>query len=187
MAIAGLLPMLDPLAAAAATGIVALTFVRALAHKMSDFSGFRQSVEDYRLLPISLTLPAALLLTGVEGALLLGVLLPWTRLYAAIGAGALLALYGGAMAVNLLQGRRGIDCGCGGVGQPVSWGLVGRNAALIVTASLIAFPVTPRSLNSLDMVAVPVMVAASWLALLIVEQLIRTFAHIRALTERASD
>ena len=183
----GWLPALDPLATAAATGMVALTFIRALIHKIGDFDGFRQSVEDYRLLPASLSLPTALLLTLIEALLLVALLLPWTRLEGAAIAAIMLALYAGAMAINLLRGRHSIDCGCGGVGQPVSWGLIGRNGALIATAALAALPVTPRALGVLDMVAVPVMVAASWLVLLIVEQLVRTFAHMRALAERGQD
>jgi hypothetical protein len=39
-----------------------------------------------------------------------------------------------AMALNLLRGRV-LDCGCGGAPQPLSWGLVVRNLAMVLMAT----------------------------------------------------
>ncbi|MEJ1158325.1 MauE/DoxX family redox-associated membrane protein [Prosthecomicrobium sp. N25] len=180
---AGLSVPLDPLATAAAVGLLVLVFARALLHKAADFAAFRQSVEDYRVVPASVAGPAALALGAAELAVTLGLLLPATRVPAALGAIGLLALYAGAMAANLLRGRTAIDCGCGGPGQPIGWILVGRNAVLAAAAALVLLPVAPRSLGILDMIAVPVMVLATWLVILAVEQLARSFAHIRHMRE----
>lgn len=180
---AGLLLPLDPLVVAAAIGLTVLVFLRALMHKASDFEGFRQSVTDYRLLPDGLAGVAAIGLGVAEAAVVLGLLWPDARSLAAIGAIGLLAVYAGGMAVNLLRGRTSIDCGCGGPGQAISWTLVARNAVLAAVAGLVLLPVAPRALGLIDMVALPVMVLTTWLVLLVVEQLARTFAHIRFLRE----
>jgi hypothetical protein len=183
---AALLP-LDPLALAAAIGLTVLVFARALLHKASDFEAFRQSVEDYRIGPPGLSGPAAIGLGLAEAAVVLGLLLPATRAAAALGAIALLLLYAGAMALNLMRGRTSIDCGCGGPGQAISWTLVGRNAVLAGVAALALLPVAERPLGFVDMVAVPVMVLTTWLVMLVVEQLARSFAHIRHMRESGLD
>jgi hypothetical protein len=174
---------LDPLAVAAAIGLVVLVFARAVLHKAADFEGFVQSVIDYRLLPERFGRPAALSLMAAESAVILGLILPWTRVPAAFGAILLLGFYGVAMAIALAQGRRSIDCGCGGPGQSISWTLVARNAVLAGIAGLTLMPVAPRALGLVDMVAVPVMVMTTWLVILVVEQLARTFDHIRRMRE----
>ena len=55
-------------------------------------------------------------------------LAPWTEAAAAL----LLSVFAVAMGINLLRGRRHIDCGCfqGTLKQPLSWTLVSRNALL---------------------------------------------------------
>ena len=45
-----------------------------------------------------------------------------------------MAVYGGAVAANLLRGRSWIDCGCG-AGESVSWPMVARNGVLAVAAA----------------------------------------------------
>ena len=47
-----------------------------------------------------------------------------------VGGAALLLAYAAVMAINLVRGRRFIDCGCGGAAQPLSLGLVLRNVVL---------------------------------------------------------
>jgi len=73
----------------------------------------------------------------------------------------LLTAFTTAIAINLIRGRRHIDCGCGfsavaGMGasdgntQQLSTGLVIRNIAIIFTASLANAPVSSRELGLLD-------------------------------------
>lgn len=183
---AALLP-LDPLLVAAAIGLIVLVFARALLHKASDFEGFRQTVEDYRVVPAALAGPAAIGLGAVEALAVVGLIVPATREAAALGAIGLLGLYAVAMALNLVRGRTSIDCGCGGPGQSISWTLVARNAVLAAIAGLVLAPMAARPLGVVDMVALPVMVLTTWLVLLVIEQLARTFAHIRALRENGID
>jgi hypothetical protein len=96
--------------------------------------------------------PAAAGFVVGELALALGLWLPALRATCALGAAALLSLYGIAIAINLTRGRRDIDCGCGGpLGrQTLSEALVLRNALLAVAAVAAALPVAPRALGWLD-------------------------------------
>jgi hypothetical protein len=95
-------------------------------------------IANYRLLPAGLVAPAAMLLAPVEllvaAAMLAGVA-PWAQAMAA----ALLLLFAAAMAINVMRGRRHIDCGCGhaALRQPLGWGVVVRNIVL-ATAVLVA-------------------------------------------------
>ena len=70
---------------------------------------------------------------------------------------ALLVLYSAAIAINLLRGRRDIECGCGGAAThvPLSGWLLARNAALMATA--LAVHAAPQALA---------LAAASWPAAL---------------------
>lgn len=119
-----------PLALAAACAFVALLFLRAGLHKLSDMPRFEGVLADYELAPegalraIAFALPVVELLTA--GALAITPL----RGLAAWAAGGLLTFYALVMAVSLLRGRREIDCGCGGAPEPLSWALVARNAVL---------------------------------------------------------
>ncbi|WP_374574447.1 MauE/DoxX family redox-associated membrane protein [Phenylobacterium sp.] len=116
----------------------ALLFLESAFGKFADWRAFEGVVANYRLLPDWAELPVARLLPPVEaaiGALLLaGLLAPWPALAAA----GLLAVFAGAMGINVARGRAEIDCGCGrrGLRQPLGWGRVGRN--LVLAALLLA-------------------------------------------------
>jgi len=62
---------------------------------------------------------------------------------------ALLLAYSAAIALNLLAGRSGIACGCGGPDpeQPIAWWMVWRN--LLLSALFLAV-LAPRSGRALD-------------------------------------
>jgi hypothetical protein len=102
-------------------------------------------------------------LEALTAALLLARAAP--RLGAALGCG-LLALYAGVIAVNLLRGRRDVDCGCAGPAarQPLSGWLLARNGALFGLG--LAGIATPgaRPLQWLDAFTVAVALAAAMLA-----------------------
>jgi hypothetical protein len=126
-------------------------------HKLRDRAGFRAALADHRLLPGRAVPAAAALVVAAEVALALG-LLATPR--AALGAAALLAGYAGAVGVNLLRGRRHIDCGCGGTPQPLSAWLVGRNLVLAAAFAACAAPGDGRALGALDALSVAGSVAA---------------------------
>lgn len=113
---------------------LAFVMARGALHKLKD-PAFEGTLADYRLLPAALLPAAGPALIAAELAAAFALILPAARPWGAALAMALLALYAAAIAVNLLRGRREIDCGCGGPGELISWALVGRNLALIVLAA----------------------------------------------------
>ena len=130
--------------------VLAGLFAIAVIHKLMAPAAFVGTLQSYRLVPESLLVPAA---WGVIGAELIAAL----ALLANSRAGsflalALLLLYSFAISINLVRGRRDIDCGCAGpyVRQTLSYWLVARNA-LFVTAALVTLgPSSGRGLGVLD-------------------------------------
>jgi hypothetical protein len=150
-------PNLDPAVDLVARASLALLLLDAAWHKARRPTLFRAVLADYRLLPARCVGAAAAALTAGEGVLALALGVPGLRVAALAGVAALLALYGAAIAANVVRGRRHIACGCGGPGgeAPLGPALVARNAALVaLAASAAAAPVGPRPLGAQDAVAV---------------------------------
>jgi len=173
------MPALDPLAVGISIGLLVLVFARAALHKIANFAEFRQTIVDYRLLPERLAGPASAALTGAEILAFALLLLPGCRGFGALAAALLLLGYGAAMTINLMRGRKNIDCGCGGPGQSISWALVGRNVLLAGLAAVAAAPVMTRPLGVFDIALMPTVLLAAWLLLLVAERLAQTFSHMR--------
>jgi hypothetical protein len=100
------------------------------------------TIEDYHVLPKVLVGPSAASLPWFElslGFVLLAGVLSAIALWVTA---AVLGLFAGAMAINVVRGRR-IECGCQlGFHNTVSWALVGRNLILAMIAAVAAI-VTP--------------------------------------------
>lgn len=88
-------------------------------------------VANYRLLPKALVRPVAMVLPFVEMTVGIGLTQGHVDLVAPLGI-ALLLIFAAAMGINIVRGRREIDCGCGrsDLRQPLSWLLVVRNLVL---------------------------------------------------------
>ena len=136
-------------------GLAALMAIAAI-HKSSDFGSFVQTLRDYRVLPEALAGWAAALVVALEVSLALALLVPAFASLAALACASLLAVYSAAIAANLARGRRHIDCGCMGPSarQPLSGGLLARNAALIAACGLAALPAAARALTWVDSVSI---------------------------------
>ena len=121
-----------PLLASIGATCVALAFLVAAAGKLRDRDAFEGVVANYRLLPSPAVPIVAAGLPWVEVATGLG-LLAHARAAGVAGV-VMLVLFALGIAINLLRGRREIDCGCGGLsaGQPLSWALVARNVGLLL-------------------------------------------------------
>ncbi len=147
---------MDPAIHVALRLSLALLLLGAFRHKVRDVAGFRAAVADYRILPAwATTAGAALLLVGELG-IGIALLVPGLGGSAALAAAALLTLYSVAIGVNLLRGRRDIDCGCSGPGarRSLGEGLLVRNAVLVGWAALCAVPTSGRPLVWLDALTV---------------------------------
>jgi len=118
--------------------LVALVFLTAAVGKVRHRLAFEGVVANYRLVP-EFAVPAfALLLPPVETAIAAALLFApsfWPEVCAAL----LLMVFAAAMAINIVRGRRHIDCGCfhSALKQALNWTLVGRNVGL---ALLLAVP-----------------------------------------------
>jgi hypothetical protein len=161
--------MSDPVVAAALRLGLCLLLGSAALHKLRDPARFRETLGDYRLLPEAWVAGLAGFVGLAELGLAAGLLVPSLAPSAAIGCVALLALYSGAIAVNLARGRRHIDCGCSGPAQQqtLSGWLLVRNALLIAAAVAAGLPYAPRPwlwLDTLSLGATLLVSSLLWLA-----------------------
>jgi hypothetical protein len=152
----------------ARVGLAALFLAGAL-HKLHDREGFTGTVRDYRILPASFSRLAALGLVTAETAVGVCLLLPGLDPLGSLGAALILALYSGAIGLNLARGRSHIDCGCLGPrrGQPISGWLLLRNAGLGALALLLLLPPAPRAMGWVDLFSISAGLAMTvllWLA-----------------------
>jgi Methylamine utilisation protein MauE len=147
---------LDPAIGWTVVLVLAGVFGAAAVSKLRALDAFVGVVHNFRLVPEPLERPIAYVLPGIELAIAVGVLVSATRATAALAAAILLALFAGAMAINLLRGRRDIDCGCFAtvLRQHLSWPLVLRNLLLAGLALSLVPGFTARSLGWLDLVTV---------------------------------
>lgn len=110
---------------------LALLWFAAAWYKLRDSAGFQAALAAYQLLPPAAVRYLAHSIPWLEALLAVSLLLPGAQGIAAGASAIVLVLHGMAMAINLLRGAVGIDCGCGGGrAQPISWRLVIRNLLL---------------------------------------------------------
>lgn len=156
--------MIDPLLLRIISLGFASLFLLAAAHKLGDRAHFRASFLAYEVVPPALSgllvrlIPLLELAVGIGyfGYGLFGIGFMPIPL---IGA-ALLTSYTTAIGINLLRGRNYIDCGCSFSrgdtaasvrgAQQISWGLMLRNALLIILALVGALPAGTRPLHLVD-------------------------------------
>jgi hypothetical protein len=140
----------DPAVHALFCASLALLFAFAAAHKLRAPRAFAAALAEYRVVPDAASLPLGLALAAGELALALALLAPVLSRAAALGAALLLALYAGAIAIDLARGLDDFDCGCGLAPRPLGPGLVARNALLAAGALVAVLPVTSRALGPVD-------------------------------------
>jgi uncharacterized membrane protein YphA (DoxX/SURF4 family) len=143
---------LDPLVAWILRTALATLFAVAALHKIRDPRAFLETFSEYEILPRMLIVPGATALVVSEAALAVGLLADYDGVGFGLAAVSLLSIYALAISVNLMRGRRDIDCGCLGPAgrQPLSSGLVVRNGLLAAAAAATCLPVSDRNLNVVD-------------------------------------
>jgi hypothetical protein len=115
--------------------------------KARDPVKFRQAVEGYQVAPRALAKPLAKAIIVTEGVIALWLAIGWEPIGAKVAVAGLLGVFSGAVGINLLRGRRHIDCGCMLLGARKTIGpwLLVRNLILMLLVALL--PLT----NALDM------------------------------------
>ncbi len=141
---------MDPVLHLALRVPLALLFAAAAVHKLRDPTAFRAALGAYRLVP-PWCAPAIVALE-----VLVAVALCVPGRLGPVAAAALLLAYAAAIAVNLVRGRRDIDCGCAGPSarRPIGWSLVARNAVLAGLACGGLTAIETRPLHWIDAVTV---------------------------------
>jgi hypothetical protein len=147
---------MDPVLDAMLRSALVLLFLSAAAHKLRAPATFRAQLTAYRLVPERATGAAAAAVVAGELATGFALVLPPLRASAGGAALGLLCAYSGAIALNLVRGRRHIDCGCSGAAlrQPLSPWLLARNALLAGSAGACLAPTGERALVWVDSVTV---------------------------------
>ncbi len=177
----------DPAAVGAIVGALALILFAATWHKLSEPEVFAGALQAYELVPRWAVVPVARLLPLTEIAIGIGMLVPLARQFALLALALLLMVYTAAIGINILRGRRQIDCGCGGEAQTLSWGLVVRNAVLAVAAVLVSGPTSDRDLEWLDAVTLLGGVLAFYGLYLLFDELLRQFSRVAGLRARTNE
>jgi hypothetical protein len=148
--------LLDPVVGYFIVFGIALLLALAGSHKLRNLAAFAEVFTAYRVLPEPLARRSACLIPGMELAIALA--LPWEarRPWALIGAIALLIGYAAGISLNLVRGRRELDCGCGATGDRRSiapW-MAWRNLVLALALAVAALPWIARPLTGLDVLTV---------------------------------
>lgn len=179
---------LDPAVRLTLRAALALLFVWAASHKLRDREGFRAALVNYALAPQRWLRSVSMLLVGLELSVAVGLCIPGVAATAACAAAGLLALYAGAIGINLIRGRRDIDCGCAGPmrRQPISAALVLRNIVLASAALACAWPASSRGFTWIDGITVFASVATLVLLYAAVDGLLVTAPQLRTLSRATS-
>lgn len=169
---------LASLASVTITGLLAIILARAAWHKVDRFLETVGFAQGYGLVSDDRAAPVVRALTAIEALTVAALLLPGLRLAGALSAATLFAGYGLLMALALRQGRRQIDCGCGGAPQIVSAFTLARNATLtglaLVLAGLPADRVSPA--EAATAIAAALVLSAIYAT---IERLASHLPHIR--------
>ena len=142
--------MTDPGFALTVRWSLAIVFLLAVIHKLKAPVAFKATMKNYRLLPEFLLAPFLYAVIAAEVAAVVALLVN-RPLGSSIAAG-LFIVYTLAILINLIRGRRDIDCGCSGpaVRQTLSAWLVVRNSGFLAAALLTIPASSPRPLVMLD-------------------------------------
>jgi methylamine utilization protein MauE len=179
---------LDPAVRLTLRAALVLLFAWAAGHKLRDGEAFRAALGNYSLVPQCWLRSVSMLLVGLELSVAVGLCIPGVAATAACAAAGLLALYTGAIGINLIRGRRDIDCGCAGPmrRQPISAALVLRNAALAGAALACALPASSRAFTWIDGITVAASVATIALLYAAIDGLLVTVPRIRTMNRGTS-
>jgi hypothetical protein len=174
---------MDPVFAYLLRTLLALVFLSAAAHKLRAPRHFLGVLRAYDIAPDRLAPALAIVLVAAELFAGAGLLVPAAANVALVVAIVLLACYGAGIAINLLRGRRDVDCGCGAPStrQRLSPSLVARNVALALAGLVALAPVTPRPLAALDVFTIAAGAAALYALYAAADLLIAYIPRTRAL------
>lgn len=168
---------------------IALLFALAGSQKLRNLAVFTEVFCAYRVLPETLARRSAWLIPAVELAIAFA--LPWQacRPWALTAAIGLLIAYASGIALNLVRGRRELDCGCGAAGdrRPIAPWMVWRNLLLALALGVASLPWIARPLGGLDLLTLIGGLTAAAMLYAAIDRLLGDVApKTRAMLGRAS-
>jgi len=128
----------------------AALFGWAAAHKLWAREAFVATLAEYHLVPGGLVAVSALLLAAMELATCVMLVWPSTRSIGGAAGASLLVIYASAIGINLIRGRKDLDCGCGLRPRVIGGWMVARNVIVAVLLALLWFPTSLRTLGAGD-------------------------------------
>ena len=150
------MPTIDPAISWTVSLALALVFGASAMIKFVDFTEFRGALENYRIVPERLSLPAAVIVPVSELVAAIGLLVPRFQVTAAMLLIFVLVIFTAAIGINMMRGRLYIDCGCFGpmLRQPLSYWLLIRNVVLMLLCAVIMLANDARAMTALDVVTI---------------------------------
>ncbi|MEU5841204.1 MauE/DoxX family redox-associated membrane protein [Rhodococcus sp. NPDC047139] len=160
--------------------IVGGTLLLAGVPKIRDRDGLLRVVRGYRLLPAPIERAVALGLPWLEIVLGVALVTGIAGRYAAALAALLFAGFWAGLSINLLRGRRDLDCGCFAFGAAhevprIGWFHAARAAAFTAVAALLA--IVPAGPATLAEHVLAVALAALLLAAAVTAAQLRSIVH----------
>jgi hypothetical protein len=135
---------------------IALLFASAGVRKLQGLARFTEIFAAYRVLPSALARRVAWLIPCLELSIAITLLWGPSRRMAVISAIAVLVAYASGLGVNLLRGRRDLDCGCSAARdrRAIAAWMVWRNLILAAALGIATLPWSPRLFNLTDFLTV---------------------------------
>lgn len=133
--------------------LIGYIFLSTSIHKVLHLKEHFQIIESYKILPQFLNKSFGFLDIMLEFIIVAGLLTGNLHIYCLILSILLLILYSSAISINLIRGKREIECGCGGVlgNHRISFVLVIRNFGfIIINLVLIYYISTKLNFDSLN-------------------------------------
>jgi hypothetical protein len=135
---------------------VALLLAAAGGHKLRNLSLFTEAFAAYRVLPEAWARRSAAFVPCIEIAIAAALLWEKSRMWGAVAAMGLLIAYAAALGLNLIRGRRELDCGCGTSGDRrlIAVWMVWRNLLVVLALGIAVLPWAARPLGASDLLTV---------------------------------
>lgn len=142
--------MIDPVLNVGAVVILFALFATSSFEKLKDLETFKNVLDGYKLVPLAVLTPVALVIPVLELASALSLVLEATRSFGLVMAGGLLSVYSLVIGLSVMRGLHGIDCGCGTDHVPISWALLMRNVFVLALPVIAFLPIAQRQYGWLD-------------------------------------
>jgi hypothetical protein len=146
--------MIDPIINLLLAFAFVALFASAAVMKLRAPAIFVATLADYRLIPRPLLQVTGALVIALEVGVAIGLIWPTSRAAASVVGAGVMVLYGAAIGINLVRGRREIDCGCSLQRRPIGPWMVVRNLVFAAALLVVMLPVGARPLGVGDVATV---------------------------------